>query len=117
VKFDEIGIRVKQLREKYLPGISLHRASMMALITYTQLDNIEKGHDFQMRTLCQIAEGWGIPIEEFFKAKALEVGKGEPKEPPKAVVRRKGPSGAQNKLSRLPGSLPSSTTDRTKANP
>lgn len=66
MNFSDLGKRIKELREKHLPGVSQNRAAMMALLTYTQLIKIENGHDFQLKTLYRMSERWNIPIEEFF---------------------------------------------------
>ena len=63
----EFGKRLRQIREKYLPELSLNKAAQMALIGHSQLTNIEEGKvDPRMSTIFRIAESWNVPIEEFF---------------------------------------------------
>jgi transcriptional regulator with XRE-family HTH domain len=64
----QFGNNVRLVRGKYLPELSLHKASMKAMISHTQLKRIEAGEwNVTISTLIQIAENWNVPLGEFFK--------------------------------------------------
>jgi|GEM_PF-3236541 hypothetical protein len=124
VNLIESGQNIKAAREKYLPCVSLNRAAAMALLSYTQLKNIEEGrYNARIAAILQITEKWNIPLSELLgdssssgannqEGKIEEISRAT-----KAAIRRSRPSGAQGKSSCLPGSPHFSAIDKTKVNP
>jgi len=78
----KFGANISRIRQVYLPGKTINRAAQMALLTHTQLKNMEKGEwDARLSTVFQLAERWNVPLEEFF------VSSKEEDSPKKRIIR------------------------------